>query len=82
MSVLESMRSGTDSTFMQVVLAAVVVSFVFWYATPQGNTGAVIVTVNGDEIMDTDFYRQVRQQEQAQEGHPEDQVDHRPAHCR
>lgn len=67
MSVLESMRSGTDSTAMQVVLAVLVVSFVFWYAAPQGDTTQVVVTVNGTEIRDVVFNRIVAQTVRAQE---------------
>lgn len=61
MSILESMRSGTDSTAMQVVLALVLVSFVFWYAQPNGDTTKVVATVNGTRIMDTDLTRAYRQ---------------------
>lgn len=60
MSLLESMRSGTDSTWMQVILAIVVVSFVFWYASPQGDTTAVMANVNGKRIMSTDVERFMR----------------------
>jgi len=58
MSVLESMRSSSDSTGMQVVMVLVVVSFVFWYAVPQGDTTTVVAEVNGVRIMETE-YRQV-----------------------
>jgi peptidyl-prolyl cis-trans isomerase D len=67
MSLLESMRSGTDSTFMQVVLGAVVLSFVFWYAAPQGDTGSVVATVNGSTITGIEFSRVARQQKQSYE---------------
>lgn len=60
MSVLENMRSGSDSTFMQVVFALVVVSFVFWYAVPNGDTSRTVATVNGTRIMDTQFNRAYR----------------------
>lgn len=60
MSVLESMRSGTDSTAMQVVLALVLVSFIFWYATPNGDQTSVVVTVNGTRIMSPDYTRAVQ----------------------
>jgi len=59
MSVLESMRTGTDSTAMQVVLALVLLSFVFWYAQPGGDKTQVVATVNGTKIMDTDLSRRV-----------------------
>lgn len=61
MGLLENMRAGTDSTFMQVVLGLVVVSFVFWYAAPQGDKSKVVATVNGQEIMDTVQTREYRQ---------------------
>lgn len=60
MSVLESMRSGSDSTFMQVVLALVILSFVFWYAVPRGDQSSVVATVNGVKIMDTSYGREFR----------------------
>lgn len=60
MSILESMRSGTDSTFMQVLLAVVVVSFVFWYSTPQGDVAAERANVNGTRIMSPDVDRELR----------------------
>lgn len=60
MSLLESMRSGTDSTWMQVVLAAIVVSFVFWGVGGQGDKTAAVATVNGVPIMDTDYLRRLR----------------------
>ncbi len=62
MSILESMRSGTDSTFMQVLLAVVVVSFVFWFATPQGDVAAEVANVNGTRIMTPDVEREMRRQ--------------------
>lgn len=67
MSILESMRSGTDSTAMQVVLALVLVSFVFWYSNPAGDKSQVVATVNGTRIMDTDFGRAYRRAEQQYE---------------
>lgn len=60
MGILEQMRSGTDSTFMQVVLAAVVLSFIGWYAQPQGDRSRVVAEVNGTKIMDTTYGRAYR----------------------
>ena len=62
MSVLENMRSGSDSTFMQVIMALVVVSFVGWFAQPQGQMGTSVAEVNGVQIPDTVFGRQYRQE--------------------
>ncbi len=66
MSVMENLRSGTDSTFMQVILFLVVVSFVFWYAAPQGEMATVLATVNGEPILDTEFGPKYRQAEARQ----------------
>ncbi|MBW1880400.1 MAG: SurA N-terminal domain-containing protein, partial [Deltaproteobacteria bacterium] len=60
MSILESMRSGTDSTAMQVVLALVLVSFVFWYSSPMEDKSSVVAVVNGTKIMDTSLTRRLR----------------------
>jgi peptidyl-prolyl cis-trans isomerase D len=57
MSILESLRSGTDSTWMQVILALVVVSFVFWYGQPNGDAATLVANVNGTMIMSTDLDR-------------------------
>jgi len=57
MSILEQMRSGSDSTFMQVVMAAVVISFIGWYAVPDGDRSNVVAVVNGEKILDTEFSR-------------------------
>lgn len=57
MGVLESMRSSSDSTFMQVVLVAVIVSFVGWMAMPQGDKTTAVARVNGEPIMDTEYRR-------------------------
>lgn len=63
MSLLERMRSGTDSTLMQIVLVLVVVSFIGWGVLPQGDQKRVVATVNGVEILQEDFqpvYAQMR----------------------
>lgn len=57
MSILEKMRSGSDSTFMQVMMAAVVISFIGWYAVPDGDRSNVVAVVNGQKILDTEFSR-------------------------
>lgn len=63
MSVLESMRSGTDSTFMQVVFAAVVISFVAWGVGPSGDKVQTLVEVNGEAVSAIEYNRQVRNAE-------------------
>jgi peptidyl-prolyl cis-trans isomerase D len=61
MSLLESMRSGSDSTFMQVVMALVVVSFVGMYGVQSGqDKSQVVASVNGTKIMSTDLGRRYR----------------------
>ena len=64
MSVLDKMRSGTDSTFMQILLAAVLISFV-WFGWDKGRSakGAVVATVNGHAIPDTELNRRYAQEE-------------------
>ena len=57
MGVLEQMRSSSDSTFMQVVLALVVIAFVGVYARQQGPRIGVAATVDGVRIMETDVNR-------------------------
>ena len=47
---------------MQVLLAVVVVSFVFWFATPQGDVAAEVANVNGTRIMTPDVEREMRRQ--------------------
>ena len=58
MGVMESMRSSSDSTFMQIVMVLVVLSFIGWDAVPQGDKTSVVATVNGERIVDTE-YRQL-----------------------
>lgn len=64
MGILESMRSSSDSSFMQVVLVLVMISFVGWMAMPQGDKTVAVAKVNGVSIMDTD-YRQLYTSEAA-----------------
>ena len=61
MSLLESMRTGSDSTFMQIVMALVVVSFVGMYGVQSGqDKSQVVASVNGTKIMSTDLGRRYR----------------------
>ncbi len=60
MGILEQMRSGSDSTFMQVVIFAVVVSFIFMLGRPDANQTAAVATVNGEPIMGTELGREYR----------------------
>ncbi|MEZ4236094.1 MAG: SurA N-terminal domain-containing protein [Myxococcota bacterium] len=60
MSLLERMRSGSDSTFMQVIMAMIIVAFVGVYAQTQGDRSGVVATVNGVKIMDTELSRAYR----------------------
>lgn len=72
MSVLESMRSGTDSTFMQIVLAAVVVSFVGWGLGGTLNTTDTVAMVNGEKILGITYGRRLAMAErQAESRSPE-----------
>ena len=72
MALMEQLRSGTDSTFMQVILAVVAVSFVGWFATPQGDMAQTVATVNGEMILDTEFFQRYRMAERQQGGNLDD----------
>lgn len=78
MSVMESMRSGTDSTFMQVVLAVVVISFIGWGARGRDDASEVKATVNGEAITTLEFNKalrneEARQRSQSKEGLSDDE---------
>ncbi len=57
MGILESMRSGSDSTFMQVVMALLIFAFVGLYIPTGGDKLNTVATVNGEAIPDTEFNR-------------------------
>ncbi|HMV67511.1 MAG TPA: SurA N-terminal domain-containing protein [Myxococcota bacterium] len=63
MSLMESMRSGTDSTFMQLMLAVVVISFIGWGAGRRDNLGDVKAMVNGEPITMAEFGKALRSEE-------------------
>jgi peptidyl-prolyl cis-trans isomerase D len=54
------MRSGSDSTFMQVLLGLVIVTFIGLNGRTFGDRSAVVATVNGQKILETDFQRTYR----------------------
>jgi peptidyl-prolyl cis-trans isomerase D len=60
MSVMEKLRSGTDSTAMQVLLALVVFSFVLWYNPLEGDQAQFVARVNGQPITDSEFMQAYR----------------------
>lgn len=72
MALMEQLRSGTDSTFMQVILALVAVSFIGWFAAPQGDMAQTVATVNGEMILDTEFFQRYRMAERQQGGNLDD----------
>src|SRR5687768_11533675 len=55
------MRSGQDSTFMQVVMALIIVAFVGLYVNPGGDRSSVVAVVNGEKILDTAYTRRYRE---------------------
>lgn len=57
MSILEKLRSGQDSTFMQVVIALVILGFVGMNGQVFGDKSSIVATVNGDQIIDLDLNR-------------------------
>nr|MBA2319710.1 SurA N-terminal domain-containing protein [Deltaproteobacteria bacterium] len=66
-SLLERMRSGSDSTFMQVLIALVLISFLGWAGQPAGDTSRTVAVVNGKRILEAEFGRQYRNAAQMQE---------------
>ena len=65
MGLLESMRSGSDSTFMQVVLALVVVSFIGWGSGGNNASDDSVAKVNGAPISPFEYSNAVRGAERA-----------------
>lgn len=57
MGIMENMRGSTDSTFMQIVIAGIIIAFIGWFAVPQGNTVNVAFTVDGERVLQGDFGR-------------------------
>src|SRR5688572_17203432 len=62
MGLLEKMRSSSDSTFIQVVMALIILSFIGFYGQPNGDRSGVIATVNGTRILDTEYHRALREE--------------------
>jgi peptidyl-prolyl cis-trans isomerase D len=61
MSVLDRLRSGSDSTWLQIILVAVVISFVYYgKQRGDGREGYTVATVNGHAIIDEEFKRALR----------------------
>lgn len=67
MGILEKMRSGQDSTFMQVVMALIIVSFVGFMGQGGGDKGSNVAVVDGVPITDIDFTRAYRVEARARE---------------
>lgn len=62
MSMMERMRSGTDSSAMQIVLFLIVGAMLFWFAVPQGtDTATTVATVDGQPILDTELQQAMRE---------------------
>ncbi|MEQ1564013.1 MAG: SurA N-terminal domain-containing protein [Myxococcota bacterium] len=61
MGILERMRSGSDSTPMQVVLLLVILAFIGLNGNTFGDRSAVVVEVDGVKILETDYQRRFRQ---------------------
>ncbi len=64
MSVMERMRTGTDSPFMMVVFGAVVISFVvLGVGSGSSTTAASVATVNGEAITGVEYNQAYRNAE-------------------
>ena len=61
MGLLERMRSSSDSTFMQIVMVLIILSFIGFYGQPNGDRTGVIATVNNNTILDTEYHRALRE---------------------
>jgi peptidyl-prolyl cis-trans isomerase D len=68
MSLLEKMRSSSDSSFMQLVFIAIVIAFIFAYGQTSGDTVGTVATVNGTPIRTTDWQREYRLAERGASG--------------
>ncbi|TNE91847.1 MAG: hypothetical protein EP330_03870 [Deltaproteobacteria bacterium] len=68
MSLLERMRSSSDSSFMQLVFMAIVIAFIFAYGQTSGDTVGTVATVNGTPIRATDWQREYRLAERGAAG--------------
>lgn len=62
MSMMETIRQGTESTAVRTILGVVLVVFVFWGigSSNTGNSGQTIATVDGVQITDTEYNRRMR----------------------
>ena len=61
MSLMETMRRGTESGAMKVVLAIIVLVFVFWgIGTGGAPTSQLVAEVNGERITDTTYHNEMR----------------------
>lgn len=67
MGLMESMRTGTDSTFMQVVLGVVLLSFIVWGGSNRGQKVEAVATVNGEQITSLEVGRAFQQAERMAE---------------
>ena len=72
MSLLEKMRSSSDSSFMQLVFIAIVIAFIFAYGQTSGDTVGTVATVNGTPIRTTDWQREYRLAERGASGSLDD----------
>ncbi len=60
MSMMERMRMGTDSFFIQAVFVIIVASFVFWGVGQNGPFSSTVADVDGSRITDTEFNTRMR----------------------
>jgi peptidyl-prolyl cis-trans isomerase D len=67
MSILEKMRSGQDSTFMQVVIAVIIIGFIGLNGQVFGDKSAIVATVNGDLILETEYRRAYNEEQNRRE---------------
>lgn len=67
MSILEKFRSGQDSTFMQLVMVVIILSFIGFMGRSRGDKGGNVAVVNGVPISDIEFNRAYRSEARRRE---------------
>src|SRR5687767_3535413 len=63
MSLMDTLRRGTESTAMKVFFVIVVISFVFWGVDANmagGSMSSTLALVNGERVTDMEYQRRMR----------------------
>lgn len=74
-SILERMRRSTDSATTRIIIGVVAIVFIFWGAGTGGRNSretGVLATVGGEQITNTELYREMRLRNKGTQGTSED----------